>query len=108
MSLDHIPADQLIYYTFDAIRRAVISAADIQEIRAFDSRLFEVLRAVASSEVTLFPGLADVRAAIDDEVHLTEAESTAIGDTLRQGMHLDREIAQRLLTFLAGPKSDLQ
>ena len=54
MSLDDVPADQLIYHTFDAIRRAVISAAPITEIRAFDQRLFEVLRAVASSEVTMF------------------------------------------------------
>ena len=80
----------------------------IKEISAFDERLFEVLRAVTSSEVTLFPGLADAKAAITDEIDLTETETTAIAETLSQGMNLDRDIAQRLLTFLATSRPSIE
>ena len=45
-----------------------------------------------------------MKTAIDGELDLTPAETAAIGQTLRQGMQLDREIAQRLLTFLATAK----
>ena len=98
--LEDMSPDEIIFHTFDAMRRVFIVAESIDDARQLDNRFFELLNEVAKGDVTLFPGIADISLKIDREIRLSADERSALAQSLQTEMRLDREIASRLIDFI--------
>lgn len=98
--LEGMSADEIVFHTFEALRRIFIGAENIADARKFDQRFLALLTEVAAGDIALFPGIAEISLRIENEARLTPEEREALAKSLHVEMRLDKEIASRLLAFI--------